>query len=119
MQDEYGKLFSSIREVKVPTYLEGVVLARIRQVERTAIKVQIFVFGVASLGILSLAVPVLRYVASGFSQSGFYQYFSLLFSDSDAILSHFADFLILLGESVPLFSLVVLFSFAFFCDCSY
>ena len=78
MQDEYGKLFSSIREVKVPTYLEGVVLARIRQVERTAIKVQIFVFGVASLGILSLAVPVLRYVASGFSQSGFYQYFSVL-----------------------------------------
>ncbi len=49
-----------------------------------------------------------------FSQSGFYYYTSLIFSNSSSIASHFSDFALTLADSLPTTSLIISLSLLFF-----
>jgi uncharacterized membrane protein YciS (DUF1049 family) len=48
-----------------------------------------------------------RYVMQAVSQSSFYRYVSLLFSDSDIVLSHWREFAFSLVESLPFFAVTL------------
>jgi len=61
------------------------------------------------IGMLSLvgAVPVFKTLITDFTQSGFYEYFSLIFSDSGLILSIWREFVFSLIESLPVLSIIL------------
>ena len=69
-------------------------------------------FGIGSL--LGL-IPILKMLLSDFTQSGFYEYLSLAFSNGGLFSSYWKEFVYSLIESLPtmsiIFSLVLLFIF--------
>lgn len=48
-----------------------------------------------------------QYVTQAISQTSFYRYFSLLFSDSDIVLSYWRQFTLSLVESLPFFAVTL------------
>ena len=60
--------------------------------------------GVLSLGWLIVAVKEL---AKAFTQSGFYEYLSLAFSDGGAVVSYWKEFALTLADSLPVTSIIL------------
>jgi len=75
------------------------------------------------IGMLSLvgAVPVFKTLITDFTQSGFYEYFSLLFSSGSALASSWKELIYSLAESLPIFSIILSFMvvFVFFLSLRY
>ena len=63
----------------------------------------------STTGLLSLIglAPVLKMLSNDFIQSGFYDYFSLLFSSNGSLITYWKDFLLLLAESLPIMSIIL------------
>lgn len=66
--------------------------------------------GVASL--IGL-VPAVLDVGTRFRQSGFYEYLSLIFSNTGVFSTYSKDLAMALGESIPVFSIIVFLSVVF------
>ncbi len=83
-----------------------------REKRNTQIKVWVF----ASAGIASFAalLPVLKILYSDLSQSGLYEYFSLLFAGG-SILSYWKEIVLSVVESLPVLSMVLTLSLIFIC----
>lgn len=62
-----------------------------------------------SLGIISLTtfVFIIKDISAQFTQSGFYEYASLLSSDSNILTSYWKEFTLSLTESLPLTSITL------------
>ena len=75
--------------------------------EKHSARLKLFVF--SSMGFASLVglVSTFRVLLSDFTQSGLYYYISLLFSDSKFILSYWREFAVVLGESLPVESIIL------------
>jgi hypothetical protein len=75
------------------------------------------------VGILSLvgAIPAFKMLATDFAQSGFYEYFSLLFSSNGALASSWKELAYSLAESLPTISIILSLSvvFVFFLSIRY
>ena len=98
--------------INLPEGLRNKVLTSIRKEELA--RARIF-FALALLGASSSIVGgvfAFKYMIHGFSQSGFYSYASLLFSDPDVVLTSWKELFLSLAESAPFagitFSLVAL-----------
>ena len=67
------------------------------------------------LGFISFAglIPVFKILSINFTQSGFFTYFSLLFSDGGLMAAYWKDFAFLLAESFPVMSIVGLLALVF------
>ncbi len=52
-------------------------------------------------------MPAFKILMANFSQSGFYEYFSLAFSSSGTLIIYWKDFLLLLAESLPAMSMIL------------
>lgn len=114
MHDDYKKLFSHLPEKKVPEWLVGDAMLQINaKKKKSAVYMRIFLFGSMSF-IASIAlVLVSREFYSEFSQSGFLQFISLLFSDARVVATYWQDFLMSLAESLPVFATVGILGSAF------
>ncbi len=113
MQNQYEKIFTGLREIHPPAQLASGILMCIQTLQRRSRR-QRFAVGVIAAGVSALAaIPAFAYAAVEFSQSGFGQYVSLLFSDGAAVLDVWQDFGLLLAESVPWASLTVALASAF------
>jgi hypothetical protein len=91
----------------------------VRDKKMTQIKMWTFSF----LGFISLAglVPALRALSGDLAQSGFSEYFSLIFSDTSSMLSSWKELFFSLAESLPIISLISALSllFIFFLSIKY
>jgi hypothetical protein len=69
----------------------------------------------AFIGFASLAglVPVFQMLLSDLAHSGFYEYFSLIFSDGGSILSYWKELTLSLAESLPTMSIIFTLSLVF------
>ncbi len=54
-------------------------------------------------------IPAWRIVWAGFAESGFIQFFSLLFSDFEIVVTYWQNFALSLLETLPVMSLIILF----------
>jgi hypothetical protein len=74
-------------------------------------KLCIFVF----TGFFSLVglVPVFQMLLNDLTQSGFYEYFSLIFSDGGSMLSSWKELIFSLAESLPIMSIIFTLSLIF------
>jgi hypothetical protein len=83
--------------------------------EKQAARLKSWAF--AFLGLASLAglVPAFRALSSDLAQSGFYEYFSILFSDSGSVLSYWKELAFSLAESLPAISIIFTLSLFLIC----
>lgn len=66
-----------------------------------------FIYGIISTGSAAIAIPVTIGLFSSLSQSGFYQYASLAFSDGGTIWNFGKEFVLVLAESLPVTSIII------------
>ena len=81
--------------------------------EKRLIRIKLYAFSL--VGFLSLAglVPVFKALFSDFAQSGFYEYFSLLFSSGNNLFSYWKELVSSLAESLPVLNIIFSFSLIF------
>lgn len=107
MHNDYKKLFSYLPEKEAPEWLVGDAMLQIRaKKKKGATYMRIFLFGSMTLIASITFVLVSREFYSEFSQSGFLQFISLLFSDAKVVATYWQDFLMSLAESLPVFATV-------------
>lgn len=101
------------KEVEVPENLSEKIINRIGLVEKRFARTRLVFFGALALASVIAFIPALKYLINDFSNSGFYQYLSLIFSDSEVILASWREFSLSLAESLPFLSIAALFSVIF------
>ncbi|MDD4931085.1 MAG: hypothetical protein PHG66_02920 [Candidatus Colwellbacteria bacterium] len=94
--------------IETPIGLENKIIERISIEKRRAIKIKMAFFGSLAIGSAALCVPLAINTAGAFASSGFFQYFSLLFSDSAVIFSSLSDFGSVLLESLPMMEIIAI-----------
>ena len=100
MRNNYAKIFRSFKEVELPARLFSDILVRIRAREQCLRTLRFTLSFVSALISFTLIIPAIRLVGQELSQSGFYSYLSLIFSDGGAVLSSWKEFALLLAESL-------------------
>jgi hypothetical protein len=106
MEEKYKKLLGSINLVEPPKGLAGRVLAMISMEEKRMAKVRTWIFGSASVASFGLSLWAVIYLVESVKQSGFWQYFSLIFTDKVA-LTYWRELSLSLVESLPIVSVIV------------
>jgi hypothetical protein len=114
MQHQLIKIFQKAKYEPDPNLASSIWRAIVRRDKRLT-QFKSWTFGLA--GFISLAglVPAFKILSGDLAQSGFYEYFSLLFSDSGSILSHWKELFFSLAESLPATSIVLTLSLLFVC----
>lgn len=105
MQDKLTKLFQKAK------YEENSILAQnvwntIVTRDKRNIKIKLWIF--TSLGFISFVgiMPVFKILLSELTQSGFYEYASLAFSDTELVLLSWRELTFSLIESLPIMSII-------------
>lgn len=102
------KLFSNLELFEPKNELYENILENIEIKQKVILsRRRFFIF--ATLFLLSLIslIPAIKMLVNDFTNSGFIQFFSLIFSDSQIILNYWQSFVLTLLESLPIISTVI------------
>ena len=113
MNSKHGAFFRMIEQAEPPAGLEGRIMARIALARARALALQHLFFGATALLSGIGGIFALNYALVAFSQSAFYQYASLLFTDTGAVLAYWQQFSLSLIEAVPVVGLTLFVAAAF------
>lgn len=109
MRKDYEKLFTYLKSPEPPDGLFNKVIDRIQKERRfLIIKWQLFIFSIGAICSAIAFIPAFQMVKTGFTESGFIQFFSLLFSDFKIVVAYWQNFIFSLLETLPVMSLVIL-----------
>lgn len=106
MSKDYEKLFSRLRVAEPSVNLLGKITDRVRRRETFLIyqKTAFYSLGVAFS--LTALVFSLRSAQAGFAESGFFQFFSLVFTDFKIVAASWQSFALSLLETIPASGLI-------------
>ncbi|HBH46479.1 MAG: hypothetical protein A2445_03975 [Candidatus Jacksonbacteria bacterium RIFOXYC2_FULL_44_29] len=108
MRPDYEQLFTHLTPPEPPAGLLGKVMNRIYQAKRLQnIKRRVFVFSMITLGSVLAFISSAKMLHSGLTQSGFTQFFSLLFSDFQIVITNWQNYSLSLLETLPIMSLIL------------
>lgn len=113
MNDDYRKLFNKLEQFEPSEKLFNDTLARIDFEKRRSVGFRLMFLGVATTASLAVMILSFQYVAREFYQSGFYQYFSLIFSDGAVIMTSWKEFVLSLAETAPIMKIIIFLSAVF------
>lgn len=104
---DYEKLFNKLGKIEPPAGLVDKILARIESVRKrqTILRLTLGSILVAASG-AAILVSLIN-IGQSLNTSGFYQYLSLVPSDSGLLLVSWKDFVLSLAEAVPVLSLTI------------
>lgn len=109
MRKDYEKLFTHLKPLEPPEGLFEKITHHIREEQRLlTMKRRLVIFSIGIMGSLAAFIPVFKVVQTGFAESGFMQFFSLLFSDFGIVVSYWQNFAMSLLETLPITSLMML-----------
>jgi hypothetical protein len=94
----------------MPRELLHTVLARIEFAHRRAAAFRVAALGTVTLLSGASLYSAISYASNEFYTSGFYDFLSLLFSDSATALSHWQEISLSLAESLPSLAILLLLS---------
>lgn len=108
MNTNYEKFFSTLAAPEPPTGLTEKILSRISRREQNILSAKIAIAACA-FGV-SVGMTVIGYInlMASLSQSGFFQLFSLMFSNFSSMTANFPDFAFSVMESFPTFTTALL-----------
>ena len=112
MQDKLTKIFQKAKYESDPSLASGIWLAITMREKRIA-QYKLLAFALTGLASLGGLVPAFKILLGDFARSGFYEYFSLIFSDGRSILSYWKEFVFSLAESLPTMSIILTLSLIF------
>jgi len=120
MEQKLIKIFQKAK-YEADTNLSETVWRAITVRGRRITQFKLWVFALAGFASLIGLVPAIKILSSDLAQSGFYEYFSLIFSDSGLMLSYWKEFIFSLAESLPTMSIIFTLSsvFVFFLSLRY
>ena len=111
MSQDYEKLFSAIETPELPAGLIGQVMKCIAKERGHLVnRKRGAMLLVTATGMLAALTPVFILIKASLEESGFWQYFSLLFSDFDIVTASWQNFLASLLEALPVTGLILLFA---------
>jgi hypothetical protein len=110
MEDKYKKLLGSINLIEPPKGLPKRILARISMEEKRLDRIRAWIFGGSSVASFGLSLWAVVYLVDSIKQTGFGQYFSLLFSGDSAVYVYWKELSFSLVESLPIVSVIVFLS---------
>lgn len=112
MQDKLTKLFQKAKYKDSSDLVENVWRAIVLH-DRCIARVKLWAF--SAVGAVSFVglIPAFKVLLGDLVQSGFYEYFSLIFSDSGLILSVWRELVFSLAQSLPVLSIVFTLSLVF------
>ena len=87
--------------INPPKGLLEKILKRIHKEERLLVLRRIIIFSVMLTGSLLAFVPVLKILLADFGQSGFSNFFYLIFSDFSSVATYWQSFAMILLETLP------------------
>ena len=94
--------------IELPEGILERIMVRIKAEQRfLTFKRRLAIFSVGLVGSGIAFVPVFRMVRVSFAESGFLQFFSLLFSDFGIVAAYWQSFTMSLLESLPVMSLAI------------
>jgi len=114
MREDYEKLFSFLSPPEPSPDLLEKVLGRLKEKRRAAILKKIFwhSLGVTVSGIA--LIVTFQMAKADFANSGFWQFFSLIFTDSKILVSYWQNYILSLLETLPAINLILLLGSASF-----
>lgn len=93
--------------IEPPRELLGKILKRIHKEQRILVLRKIIIFSITlSLSLLAF-IPSFKILLSDLNQSGFGNFFSLIFSDFSAVTTYWQSFVMILLETLPALSLAL------------
>ncbi len=78
-------------------------------------RIKLWVFGIAGACSFVGLVPALKILSLDLGQSGFFEYFSLIFSDSGTVITYWKELSFSLAEALPAMSIILTLSLFFVC----
>jgi hypothetical protein len=111
MRQDYKKLFCHIEIPEPPADLLGDVINGIARERRHLEKRwRIMLLVITASGTIAAMAPILIMLKTAVAESGFWQYFSLIFSDLDIVMASWESYLASLLEALPVTGLILFFS---------
>jgi len=107
MEDKYKKLFGYINLITPPKGLHELILVRINIEEKCLVKIRTWIFGSSTAVSFGLSLWAVVYFIKSVNETGFWQYFSLIFSENGAMLAYWRELTLSLAESLPIVSLII------------
>lgn len=114
MEDKLIKIFQKAKYEPSPDLALSVWQTVIRYDKRIT-RLKLWVFSSALLASLVGLVPAFQILFNDLAHSGFYEYFSLIFSDGGSILSYWKELAFSIVESLPSMSILLTLSLLFVC----
>ncbi|MBI3888297.1 hypothetical protein HY311_00710 [Candidatus Nomurabacteria bacterium] len=114
MKDKITTIFQKAAYSPEPELALAVWSSVIAQ-ERKQTRLKLWAFGFTGLASLTGLVPAFKILFTDLSQSGFYEYFSLLFSDTGSVVTYWKEFSFSLAEALPVISTILTLSLLFVC----
>jgi hypothetical protein len=105
MQDKLIEIFKKAKYEPSPD-LAFSVLTKIGTHDKRVAKLKLWICAFTGLASLAGLIPVFETLLDNLAHSGFYEYFSLIFSDGSLILSYWKEFALSLAESLPTTSII-------------
>lgn len=113
MKDNFEKLFACLEATEPP---DGLLVKTLDRLEKARERRAISRLTLLSLGLIASAtalVPLGRMFYAEISASGFWQFFSLIFSDFGAVTAVWQNFILTLLETLPVYSLAGILAMTF------
>jgi hypothetical protein len=112
MQNKLSKILKEAKYKPEPG-LAFSILNTIASKEKRTTQIRLWSFAFISFASLVGLVPAFQILLSDLAHSGFYEYFSLIFSDGGTILSYWKELALSLAETLPTTSIIFTLSLAF------
>jgi hypothetical protein len=110
MTSEFKKILERIenQETSIPKDLVNNIIFSVDQKNHQRSKIKTLSLSFVSIASLALSIPIISELITSFTQSGIYNYFSLIFSDSDIAVMYWKEIIVTLAESIPIISVISL-----------
>lgn len=102
MNDPYKKIVISLKTQHPPAGLANRIGSRIVRARIVRNRIRVSLHGAVAVGSVVMFITALQYTSTEASQSGFYEYISLLISDGKYLASSWKEVSITILESAPI-----------------
>lgn len=107
MSNDYEKLFSHLERLEPPAGLTEKILLKIKNRQKFLIIRRLVASSIGAITSIALFIPALKTAQAAVMESGFLQFFSLLFYDFKIVIANWQSFSLSLLESLPVMGLVM------------
>jgi len=112
MEQELIKAFKKAKYEESPVLVNNIWHNIVIRNKRNTL-LRLWAFSVAGFASFIGFIPALKTLLNDLTQSGFYEYLSLAFSNSGSVLSYWKEFSLSIAESLPTMSIILSLSLVF------